>query len=154
MPLPLRSAAVRTFASLGAGLALAVLAPRVARAQPADSLATLRAEVRHDGEAVVGATVRSGDAGALTDARGLALLRLRAGAHVVVAARLGFVPETLHVVLRAGQDTTVAIALEAETRELETVMVTAARGERRLDDVPLRIEVLGAEEIEEKVLMT
>lgn len=41
-------------------------------------------------------------------------------------------------------------ALEVE----ETVIVTATRSDRRLQDEPLRVEVIGREEIEEKALMT
>ena len=40
--------------------------------------------------------------------------------------------------------------LEAE----ETVVVTATRSDRRIQDEPLRVEVIDAEEIEEKALMT
>jgi outer membrane receptor for ferrienterochelin and colicins len=36
----------------------------------------------------------------------------------------------------------------------ETVLVTATRSERRLQDEPLRVEVIDREEIEEKALMT
>ena len=36
----------------------------------------------------------------------------------------------------------------------ETVVVTATRSDRRLQDEPLRVEVIGREEIEEKALMT
>lgn len=36
----------------------------------------------------------------------------------------------------------------------ETVTVTATRTDKRIEDVPMRVEVLGREEIEEKMLMT
>ena len=140
-----------------AGLALALLlsAHTAAAQQPgADTLATVRATVRHDTAALEGATVRSGRAGTLTDARGLATLRLPAGAHLLVASRIGFAPETASVVLRAGQDTSVVLLLVEQSRELEAVVVTTTRGTRRIEDEPIRVEVLAEEEIEEKVMMT
>ncbi|HYN08915.1 MAG TPA: hypothetical protein VES67_16150 [Vicinamibacterales bacterium] len=36
----------------------------------------------------------------------------------------------------------------------EDVIVTATRSEKRLQDEPLRVEILGRDEIEEKLLMT
>ena len=140
-----------------ASLALALLlcARAAAAQQPgADTLAIVRATVRHDTTGLEGATVRSGRAGALTDARGLATLRLPAGAHVLIASRIGFAPETASVVLRAGQDTAVLFVLAEESRALEEVVVTATRGTRRIEDEPIRVEVLAEEEIEEKLMMT
>ncbi|HJU42071.1 MAG TPA: TonB-dependent receptor [Vicinamibacterales bacterium] len=43
---------------------------------------------------------------------------------------------------------------EPETEFEETVVVSATRTNKRLDDQPLRVEVLAREEIEEKMLMT
>ncbi|HEV2146868.1 MAG TPA: TonB-dependent receptor [Longimicrobiaceae bacterium] len=39
-------------------------------------------------------------------------------------------------------------------KELEGIVVTAMRSEQRIEDVPVRVEVLGREEVEEKMLMT
>jgi iron complex outermembrane receptor protein len=73
---------------------------------------------------------------------------------VVVASRIGYRPATLRFVLRAGQDTAVTARLEAQHAELEAVVVSATRGERRVEDTPLRIEVIDEEEVAEKVAMT
>ncbi len=88
-----------------------------------------------------------------TDARGAAVLRLPPGDRVLVAARIGYTPDTLHLVLRAGQDTTVVLAL-ARLAALEGIVVAATRGERRVEDTPLRVEVIDDEEIAEKITMT
>lgn len=122
--------------------------------QTSDSASTLTADVRHDGEPVSDAIVRSGSVGSRTDQTGRAVLRLAAGAHVVIVSRIGFAPETLRLSLAAGADTLVMVELEEESHELEQVIVSATRSERRIDDVPLRVEVIGGEEIEEKVFMT
>ena len=60
----------------------------------------------------------------------------------------------VHLILLAAQDTAVAIELVEEEAELETIVVTATRGERRVEDTPLRVEVIDEEEIAEKVAMT
>ena len=142
-----------------AALLLAVAAP-LAHAQDASATLTLR--VRHDARPVAGASARSGMIGAITDSAGIATLRLAAGAHDVIVARATFRAETLAVVLRAGADTTVDVALallepepEGEHAEaLEAVVVTSTRTGRRIEDEPTRVEVIGREEIEEKLLMT
>jgi len=46
------------------------------------------------------------------------------------------------------------IELEEQSTELEAIVVTATRGERRVEDTPLRVEVIDEEEIAEKVAMT
>ena len=114
--------------------------------------ATLTARVSQNASPVEAATVRSGSVGSLTDARGLALLRLPLGAHTVIAARIGFAPETLSVTLTA--DTTVDFTLEAFGAELGAVVINATRAERRIEEEAIRVEVIGREEIEEKLLMT
>ncbi len=43
---------------------------------------------------------------------------------------------------------------EGEEHALEAVVVTATRSEQRIEDAPVRVEVLGREEVEEKMLMT
>ena len=134
-------------------LAFLLLFPAPLAAQQPTASLTVR--VVHDAQPVENAAVRSGAIGALTGADGTARLALAAGAHVVVARRAGLAPDSVRLVLRAGQDTTVTIALAEEAgEELETVVVTATRGERRIEDEPVRVEVLAREEIEEKLLMT
>jgi iron complex outermembrane receptor protein len=85
---------------------------------------------------------------------GVATLRLAPGQREVLVARLGFSPDTLVVLVRPGLDTTIAIVLDAQSAELAGVTVSATRSERRVEDEPLRVEVLSREEVEEKLLMT
>lgn len=127
---------------------------RVGAPSSIDTFATLRVTVTHEGTPVTGALVRSDRVGALVDARGMAVLRLVPGPHRVVTSRVGLVPDTTGLVLRAGQDTALVISLEERTHALEEVRVSSTRGERRIEDEPVRVEVLGQEEVEEKLLMT
>lgn len=98
--------------------------------------------------------VRAGRVGSLSGATGEVILSLAAGQHEVVASRLGFVPDTLRIALRAAQDTSVTMDLEAAVAAIEAVVVSATRSERRIEDLPLRVEVIDEEEIAEKVAMT
>lgn len=156
-----------TVATLAAAIALgiaALLPARWARAQvptfaAADTLGTLRVLVRQAGPPpdtlpIEGVVVRSGQVGASTDAAGSATLRLAPGLHAIISTRIGFSPDTTRLTLRARQDTTITVHLTEHTEGLEGVLVTATRGERRVEDTPLRVEVVDEEEIAEKVAMT
>lgn len=123
------------------------------RPTPSDGSATVRLRVESEARPVVGAQVRSGVTGVLTDSRGEARLTLPAGPRELVIQRVGFEPDTVRLVLRAGSDTTVTVALHERSERLEGVVVTATRGERRVEDEPTRVEVLNHDEVEEKTLM-
>src|SRR5688572_8312903 len=112
-----------------------------ALAQPPDSTASVTVLARVESRPVEGAVVRAldlpGSPAARTDASGAATLRLAAGARALVVTRLGVRPDTLRLALRAGQDTTVTVELEEAEGEVEAVVVSATRSERRVEDTPL-----------------
>ena len=115
----------------------------------------MRVRVLHDDSTPVErAIVRAGTRVSQTDARGLAALRLSVGTHALVVARIGYSPESLSVTLRSGQDTTVIVALREQAAEIENIVISATRTGKRIEDEPLRVEVLAREEVEEKMLMT
>lgn len=126
-----------------------------------DSLATLRLLVRHGDDPIPGAAVRSLDAtdasgrfiGAATDVNGRAMLRLPAGQRRVLVSRLGFRPDTLALSLRVAQDTSAVVLLESLAADVEAFVVSATRAERRVEDSPLRVEVVDEEEVGEKLAM-
>lgn len=68
--------------------------------------------------------------------------------------RFGFNPQTVRATVIAGRTATVAVELRPEAVHEEEVVVTATRTGKRIEDEPLRVEVLGHDEIEEKTLMT
>jgi outer membrane receptor for ferrienterochelin and colicins len=136
---------------------LPLLAAAIVAVLPQDTTrtgATVRVRVTHAESAVSGAIVRSGAIGAQTDAAGTAILRLPAGRHDLITSRLGFTPDTLALTLTAGQDTSVAIALEEQAAEMESVVIASTRTSRRVEDSPLRVEVVDEEEVAEKTAMT
>lgn len=108
--------------------------------------------VMHDSTPSAMAVVESGAHHVRTDSTGRALLTLAAGRHVITAAGIGLRPDSVVVVVTAGMDTSVTIHLEAA--EIASMIITATRSGRRIEDDPLRVEVLDREEVEEKLLMT
>ncbi|MEX2584332.1 MAG: TonB-dependent receptor [Gemmatimonadota bacterium] len=138
-------------------VALCLTATLLDAQQPArDARGTVRVHVvaAVDSVAVEGATVRSGGTGSLTDAAGDARLELPAGEHSLSIGKLGFATVRVPVQVRAAAETTLLVRLEVEAEEVEGVVVTSTRTERRIEDEPLRVEVLVREEIEEKLMMT
>lgn len=119
----------------------------------AQTLSTLTVRTFSDGEPVAGAQVTAGPTGAVTNESGVARLRLMPGEYLVRAVKIGFRTAELRVAL-AGRDTTVEIGMEEEAIETEEIVVISTRVERRIEEEPIRIEVIGREEVEEKLLMT
>lgn len=138
----------------GASLAARVLVPLaaaapLARAQAVGSTAVVVVRVTTEARPIADAIVRAGQAGAATDAAGEARLRLPGGRQAIVVTKLGFAADTVALSVRPGRDTAVAVALEPEAAELAGVVVSATRGERRVEGEPTRVEVIGEDEIEE-----
>jgi iron complex outermembrane receptor protein len=116
--------------------------------------AVLRVEVHAGPALVTGARVEAGTYIGLTGADGQAVFRLGPGEYRVRVTHAGHGPAERAVVLRAASDTTVQLWLEPEVIAGEAIIVTTTRGARRLEDEALRVEVVSAEEVVEKLLMT
>src|SRR6188508_923773 len=117
--------------------------------------ATLRVQVRafdkpiEDAEVVVAGTTRR------TDAAGTATIAVMAGNVDITVVKPGFAPVTASVQVGAGAVREVTVELQPQPAVEETVTVVAStRTDKRLEDQPMRVEVLDREEIEEKMLMT
>lgn len=136
-------------------------APALAQTTPAgsrDSTAVVTVRVRRDSMAnargLESALVRSGTVGARTSEQGEARLQLAPGVRVIVGARVGYRPDSVTIALRAGADTTITLVLSEQPSDVGAVIVTATRGERRVEDIPIRVETIDEEEIAEKVTMS
>jgi len=129
-------------------------APTVQGQQAQDPTVAVTIRATSDGRAVDQAVVRAGAIEGLTDAKGEVVLRLPAGELEIVVGRFGY--EEKRVRLRVGPDTPalVAVELRARAEVEEEVLVTAGRTERRIQDAPLRVEVVDHEEVDEKLVMT
>ncbi len=111
--------------------------------------------VRSEGAPVPGAAVTVGALSVETDAFGIARVAAPPGPVRVTVTKAGFFPATLDAQVAAGPAATVEIELvEQPEFEEEVVVVATTRTGRRLEDQPTRVEVIGREEIEEKLLMT
>jgi outer membrane receptor for ferrienterochelin and colicins len=118
---------------------------------------TIRVEVQSasGGLPIAGATAAAGIVTATTSAEGIAVLSVPAGRIDVTVSRDGFLQGSAVVDVVSGQTQTVRIVLTARPAVKEEVTVVATtRTGRRVEDQPMRVEVLGREEIEEKMLMT
>jgi iron complex outermembrane receptor protein len=125
-----------------------------ARQTSFDTTAIVRVRVLSKTQPVEGAGIRSGSIVAHTDIRGQTQLALPPGERWLVIRKIGFAPDSLYLLLRAGMDTAVTVELRAQAVVLESMVVTATRGERRVEDEPIRVEVLDREEAEEKAMET
>ncbi len=148
---------VAAYLALAAMLGGATAHRLSAQQAPLDSAAAVTVRVHGDSAQatrVSSATVRSGTTVARTNDEGEALLRLATGTRTIVATRIGYRPDSITITLRAGADTTVTLILIAQPVHADAVIVTSTRGERRVEDTPLRVEVIDEEEIAEKVTMS
>ena len=115
---------------------------------------TLTVEVRGPDGLVAGAEVRAAGLEVRTDAEGSATLRLPAGNHLLSVTAEGFLDSTATATIEPDVLTRVAIVLVPQITREDQIIVTASRTERRIDDQPLRVEVVDRDDIEEKALMT
>ena len=130
------------------------------------SAITLIVRVTSDGGPVAQATVQVGDQSALTDAEGEARLLVRDGPLVIRVERFGFRPRLVNIEgptfyppktrppPRVPAEIREVVELEPEAVVNENVVVTATRTTQRVQDLPLRVEVIPQEEIDEKLSMT
>jgi outer membrane receptor for ferrienterochelin and colicins len=133
-------------------LSLLLLGPPTSGAgsQPA----SLVVEVRTPSGPAAGVRVTLNGAVFTTDDRGLVSASIAMGSVEVTIVKAGFIPVTRTIQVRAGERQSLAVDLEAQPEIREEVTVAATRTDQRIEDTPLRVEVLDREEIEEKMLMT
>ena len=116
---------------------------------------TVRVQVRaaqkpvEDAEVIVAGTTHR------TDTAGAATIMNISGTVELTVIKAGFAPATASVHVAPGATQEIIVELQPQPTVEETVTVIAStRTDKRLEDQPMRVEVLGREEIEEKMLMT
>lgn len=115
---------------------------------------TLVIEARSGTTPVSQVEIAAGDQSAVGNERGEVTLQLPAGNVTVTVQRFGFATKSVQASVTEGATTRLIVDLQPEVPRQEEITVTATRNEQRIEDVPLRVEVLDTEEIEEKALMT
>ncbi|HKT78985.1 MAG TPA: TonB-dependent receptor [Vicinamibacterales bacterium] len=117
--------------------------------------AVVRVHVRAEDEPIANAEVKAGQSAGQTDASGTAQFELPAGEISLTVTKSGYLPSSITLTVAAGTRQDVTVDLQSELRLEETVTVVATtRSNKRIEDEPMRVEVLDREEIEEKLLMT
>ncbi|MGQ0735848.1 MAG: TonB-dependent receptor [Acidobacteriota bacterium] len=117
--------------------------------------ATIRVQVLASAKPVEGAEVMVAGGTQRTDASGTTVITTAPGTVEISVVKTGFVSATVSVNVVAGAVHDVVVELQPQPTLEETVTVVAStRTDKRIDDQPLRVEVLSHEEIEEKMLMT
>lgn len=129
------------------------LAGPVYEVEAQETPGTVRVRTESEGEPLSRVQVSSGQIGALTGDDGTAALRLPSGSHTIFARRIGYSEPSATLDVRAGMDTTIVMVLEAAATQIEGIIVLSTRTGRRMEDEPVRVEVLDREEIEEKMMM-
>jgi outer membrane receptor for ferrienterochelin and colicins len=116
---------------------------------------TIRVHVRTAEKPVENAEVLVAGVAYQTDASGSIAITVVPGDVQLTVVKPGYVAANakLHVTAGAQQDVTVDLQPEPTIEETITVVATT-RTDKRLEDQPMRVEVLAREEIEEKMLMT
>ena len=116
----------------------------------------LRIQVKSDaGSVVVGARVfLDGLVIALTGADGVAHTALPPGKAQLTVSKVGFAPVATSLLVEEGRQQRLVVELTPLGEVKEVITVSATRTDTRLQDSPTRVEVLGRDEIEEKMLMT
>src|SRR5262245_9879044 len=115
----------------------------------------VRVEVRSADGPLPGATVVAGAVSGVADTAGRVTLSVPEGATKVWARLAGYLEEATEVAVEAGREHPLVFTLSSSPDvEEDVVVVATTRTGRRLEEQPTRVEVLGREEIEEKMLMT
>src|SRR5436190_6886422 len=89
-----------------------------------------------------------------TDAEGRTTLHVVPGPVDITVVKEGFNPVTISATAMLGRSQVIPVTLERQTAIEEHVTVSATRTDKRIEDQPMRVEVLDAEEIGEKQMMT
>ena len=128
---------------------------QVAAIAAQDQVATIRLRVRANDKPIEKAEVLGAEVVQETDASGVVQIPVKAGAVELTVVKSGYVRATVKITVAAGAQQDIVVDLQPEPTHEESVTVIATtRTNKRLEDQPMRVEVLNREEIEEKMLMT
>jgi outer membrane receptor for ferrienterochelin and colicins len=116
--------------------------------------ATVQVEVRTQSGPVEGAEVVLNGAASRTDENGIASGSAPFGEVKITVTKSGFLPANTTITVNEAREWAVTLELKPQETVEENITVYATRTDTRLQDSPVRVEVLSRDEIEEKMLMT
>jgi iron complex outermembrane receptor protein len=145
---------MRTPIILSIVLFLALAALHFSSDLHAQSTGTLIVRVVSDDGPIEHAVVRIGETATETNVKGEVELTLPEGPVEVAVERFGFTSRRVTATVKGASQTTVTVELEPQSVLSENVVVTATRTTQRIQDLPIRVEVVPQEEIDEKLSIT
>jgi len=107
-------------------------------------------------EPLTGATgvLQNTSIGSSSDFRGLMEIKnIPDGKYAVIFSFIGYENQSDSLIFPMARQDTLVIFLIPETKELDEITVTATRSSRSIEDIPMRIEIIAAGELEEKAVM-
>ncbi|MEL6834480.1 MAG: TonB-dependent receptor [Bacteroidota bacterium] len=102
----------------------------------------------NSGEALIAATLQTGEYGTVTDYEGNFELELPAGTYEIVVSYLGYNSLTTEATVAAGSEQTLNLNLSEEATLLQTATVSSSKFEKPLGEVTVSLEVLQPDLIE------
>ena len=116
--------------------------------------AAIRVEVRTASGPAEGAEVLLNGAALRTDAHGMAAGSTGLGVVKITVSKAGFLAASATIRATEAREFVVSVELRPQETVAEEITVYATRTDTRIQDSPVRVEVLSRDEIEEKMLMT
>jgi outer membrane receptor for ferrienterochelin and colicin len=100
----------------------------------------------------VSVLLKSTGKGSSSDANGkLVLKNISNGKHLLIFSSIGYKEQILEFTFPlAKSDSAITISMESEEKEIEQVIISSSRTDTRIENTPTRVEVLGAEEVDEE----
>lgn len=119
-----------------------------------DPQSHLKVEVTSEGRPVAGAEVKLNGRKTQTGPDGVAAASVPLGRLKVEVSKDGFLPTSTNLNIETSREWVVQVELRHARDAGEEITVYATRSDVRIQDLPVRVEVLQREEIEEKMLMS
>ena len=113
--------------------------------------ATVQDSTTHEALIGVAMLLKGTATGASTDATGqVSLSNIPAGRHTLVFSFIGYHTREITLDFPLADTQPLVVLLAAEASDLEEVTVSATRTNSRIEDLPVKVEVLGIEDMEEE----
>lgn len=121
--------------------------------QEVNQSATIQLEVQSAPGPVAGAQVMVGEISAVTDEKGKATIMVTPGVFDISVSHQGFITGKTYIAVAAGQVQEIVLELQPNPTLEEEITVSATRTDMRLEDVPIRVEVIQQDDVEEELMM-
>jgi iron complex outermembrane receptor protein len=121
--------------------------------QETTQVATIHLLVQGDSGPIAGAQAMVGEISAVTDQNGEATVMVNPGNLDVSVSREGFITSKTSISVAPGQTQDIVLELQPNPTAEQEITVSATRTDMRLEEVPIRVEVIQREDIEEELMM-